>query len=652
MSGITSLKYKIGNIPTSNNDFNGMVTGTPPQNVTISAQGLNTVYVWLVDSAGNENYNNYSNVILRYDASISIATNFSESHGISNNVWQNSINNPTFNWSAPSDLSGIDKYYIYFGANANGGVATDSTSNAAYTTTATQGTNYLRVQCKDNAGNIGEWTTGFIFRYDNTPPTTPTQAVEQNGTESDTWQNTIADPYFTWTGAGDNISAIASYWVYFGTEINGDPQTEVALPVYDPSMTINGTYYLRVKSEDLAGNQSTAVTLFIFKHDSQEPINPDTVTDITGHSKNNIWQNVSDDPNFSWTHAYDALSGVNGYYYYWGRDANGTSLSPANYLTANSWNATAVDTGITYLRIRTKDNVDNLALSWSTGYIFKFDNIKPSGSTASSPDTSAEETFTVSWSRGTDSGGSGVSGLYHVRYKENSGNWTDWLSSYEGQSAVFDLGTHDHTYSFEAAAIDSAGNEEDFADVAEYVTYIDTFAVDNIPPGKPENLTANATNPSPWKNGPIFAINWTNPQDMTGISKAYYKLDSLPTSNTDTTGSFLALPPVNISATKEGGQNLYLWLVDGRGNLDYLNNEVVRLRYDHTKPQGTQALSPDTVFSGTFIVSWIDGTDSGGSGLSGIFNVNVKDSIMGTWTLWLNTYKGQSAEFTTGEQYR
>ena len=69
-------------------------------------------------------------------------------------------------------------------------------------------------------------------------------------------------------------------------------------------------------------------------------------------------------------------------------------------------------------------------------------------------------------------GGSGLSGIYDVRYKEGEGEWSDWLTDYNGDNAVFTDGAGGQTYYFEAAARDSAGNAEQFTEQAECSTFV------------------------------------------------------------------------------------------------------------------------------------------------------------------------------------
>lgn len=75
-------------------------------------------------------------------------------------------------------------------------------------------------------------------------------------------------PYFSWSGASDDASGVAGYYVYFGTNISADPETD---GYYQTSSNFvvtaplsENTYYLRIKTVDVMGNVSSAVTGFTY----------------------------------------------------------------------------------------------------------------------------------------------------------------------------------------------------------------------------------------------------------------------------------------------------------------------------------------------------------------------------------------------------
>ena len=90
--------------------------------------------------------------------------------GSKDGVPQKRVKSPSFRWSGARDVgSGIAGYYVYFGTDP-GGESTKLTTKTSYTGKASAGTYYLRVQTKDNAGNLSGWSTIFTFIYDPTLP--------------------------------------------------------------------------------------------------------------------------------------------------------------------------------------------------------------------------------------------------------------------------------------------------------------------------------------------------------------------------------------------------------------------------------------------------------------------------------------------------
>jgi hypothetical protein len=369
---------------------------------------------------------------------------------------------------------------------------------------------------------------------------------------------------------------------------------------------------------------------------------------IASGSSPSPWQNDSDFL-IDWTNPAHPIRLTRAYYKL-GSQPENNSDTTATAASDPPINITATAEGVQPLFIWLRDSLGSYSHNNHAFVDLRYDATKPLGTSATSPDTSKAFSFMVSWLGGSDSGGSGLSGFYNIRVRDNSGSWTDWLTDYMGTSAEYNSGEHGHIYFFEAVAQDNAGNTEDFTEVAECSTFVDTSIVDNEAPASPLNLTASGSSPSPWQNTPQFLIDWDNPEDETGISCAYYKRNYTPSGNTDTTGSVAGIPPFQILASQEGGQDLFVWLVDGKGNVDYRNNTKVLLRFDATKPFGTMASSPDTSAATSFTVNWAGGSDDGGSGLSGYYDIRVKEEG-GTWTDWKTNYSGQSAQFQ-GEHNR
>jgi len=142
----------------------------------------------------------------------------------------------------------------------------------------------FRGRCIDNVGNTSGWTysTGYYF-VDNEAPDNPASVTGYDSSSKNVtltsgntydYDNSTPGPYFEWDTPDDNPvglgSGVAGYYVYFGTNNSADPfsyQADAPTNSYTNSspLTAGKTYYLRIKTNDVAGNVSSAVTLFTYK---------------------------------------------------------------------------------------------------------------------------------------------------------------------------------------------------------------------------------------------------------------------------------------------------------------------------------------------------------------------------------------------------
>jgi len=240
-----------------------------------------------------------------------------------------------------------------------------------------------------------------------------------------------------------------------------------------------------------------------------------------------------------------------------------------------------------------------------------------------------------SWETVTDPGGSGIF-RYYIQVDDDSlfnpsqvlydstvyANYTP-ISNLPGNSRLF----------WRIRARDNAGN---------YNSWVSgVFNIDNAAPPAPTDFTIM---PDGWTSNPLFDVDWTNPVDISGISMALYKVGSPPTNNYDTTGHFGPNPPAVYMAQISGQFIFYLWLLDGAGNLSYLNRAQDTIRFDNAPPSGCTASSPQISSGLDFPVMWTEGTDVG-SGIAGLYDVRYMDSTDGVWIDWIIDAIDQSAIF-------
>ena len=133
---------------------------------------------------------------------------------------------------------------------------------------------------------------------DATPPVNPISCVQTNDTtESDVWQDSINNPSFHWSGANDSHTDVVGYYCYWGENPNGTSTSFTTLPSYDPPAVNNGTYYLRVCTEDSVRNIAPWKTLYIFKFEQKiNNTNDNPLDDPIDNPGDNPNDDNGDDP--------------------------------------------------------------------------------------------------------------------------------------------------------------------------------------------------------------------------------------------------------------------------------------------------------------------------------------------------------------------
>ena len=188
---------------------------------------------------------------------------------------------------------------------------------------------------------------------------------------------------------------------------------------------------------------------------------------------------------------------------------------------------------------------------------------------------------------------------------------------------------------------------------------------DSVNPAPPMSLSAD---PSSWTNINNFDLSWTNPSDTSGIVGAYYKLDNIPTSNTD--GTYIAGVGIEsitgIAVNSNGTHPIYVWLRDAAGNIDYNNYATTQLQLDGEDPNAPNGLiaTPSSWTNiDSFNLSWTnpadvsgivgayyrldlaptsdtDGTYVAGSDIESLIGISVTTDGPHTVYVWLNDTAG------------
>jgi len=176
----------------------------------------------------------------------------------------------------------------------------------------------------------------------------------------------------------------------------------------------------------------------------------------------------------------------------------------------------------------------------------------------------------------------------------------------------------------EYRGLDAAGNVE--------VVRSLTVRVDNRPPAAPTDVRVT---PSGWSRGSTFTVTWKNPvpADESGIAAMYYKLNAPPSGPTDGTRVGVVAPSASINVTANGEHDLYVWLEDVAGNVGYQNYAWLprAIRRDALPPTVTHALA-GTLGSENWYVSPVTVTFAATDTLSGLAAIRYQvDS--GAWTV-------------------
>ena len=210
---------------------------------------------------------------------------------------------PKFTWDAGTDTaapgqsaSGVASYLVLFTTDQDA-VPVSNTSddcyaevtagNESYTVgtsnsscTLSDGTYYLRLQTKDNSGNIASAVTLFTYKYDATNPNAPSSVATSNVGYQATNSFT-----FYWPAATDNgPSGVAGYEYKTGASSGTYSQwqfttdTQVSnIPAYQEGQNL---FYVRTKDNagNVSGSTSNDVQAASFYYNQSAPTAPQNVT--------------------------------------------------------------------------------------------------------------------------------------------------------------------------------------------------------------------------------------------------------------------------------------------------------------------------------------------------------------------------------------
>ena len=207
------------------------------------------------------------------------------------------------------------------------------------------------------------------------------------------------------------------------------------------------------------------------------------------------------------------------------------------------------------------------------GFLFRKDSTPPHAPEISSDTHPSESAWfsnnnpVVHWSTSSDL--SGIQGFSFILDDIPNTIPDNVSEGPEEQQQYFHL--NDGVWYFHCRAVDGAGN---WGETDHY-----TVRIDVTDPGPPMNLTRE---PDGWTNSNSFHLNWTDPEDISGIALAYYTFNEEPTS--DTGDVFSPTRPLTIEVPEEGEHSVYVWLQDNAGNAEKNNTASISVFYDVSGP--------------------------------------------------------------------
>jgi len=256
LSGISGAYYKLYDMPTSNSDYDGYVTGTDLtqiNGITVSADGEHMVYVWLEDWVRNSDYTKYNVTKLYLDTIVSTPTNLV----VSPSGWT-TTNSFTISWSNLFDPSGIQgAYYKLYSPPTSDydgiWVLGNNTTSIAGLSILGDGENHIYVWLKDGVGNVDHTSASSVSLYLDQGVSSPIDLSSPSGGRSST-------PLFSigWTNPNDPNGIYGAYY-----KVDAPPSSDTdgvliagygLISIDDIQIDIPGKHRVYVWLQDGIGN--------------------------------------------------------------------------------------------------------------------------------------------------------------------------------------------------------------------------------------------------------------------------------------------------------------------------------------------------------------------------------------------------------------
>ncbi len=277
-SGISGVYYKIDTTPKNNNDGRFISTGyfNELSNISFIADGEHVIYVWLMDRAGNVDYQNSASTRIYLDtqppeAPISVT--------VTPSAWS-SINSFSIDWAMPVDLSGIKTGAYYYFGNApptSQAQGTWTINKPIKITGISEGQSKVYLWLEDVAGNSNfEKVGNAILKLDtqipsltHIPTSTGIEGKDITITVNATDENSgVKDVMLYFKSLIDNSYSIMEMNLKFGT-------TSYSVKISGAKVTPEGLEYY-IKARD----NSNPANIVYFGYNGVTKIQPNADTDI------------------------------------------------------------------------------------------------------------------------------------------------------------------------------------------------------------------------------------------------------------------------------------------------------------------------------------------------------------------------------------
>jgi hypothetical protein len=537
-----------------------------------------------------------------------------------------------YTWPAASDGSGITLYQIHIYSTGEPGydAVFDTTDSRFVFAQATRESEsyYAQVRAQDGSGNWGPWSAPSVDVIpDLTPPTTSDPFISETspylhavGTQlyyTNTMPSWLGQPFTVLGFAEDRPSGVnrVCFSAAFGDQpscdTSGFQPWQSGSPNYEVDSGTASTGAIVATVHDRAGN--TVQQSFGYELDETPP-----------NSRASSQPYATSSPiRVAWT-ATDAQSGVylldlwykygsGGAWTYW-------STQPA---TEGSFEFELRDGPGTYCFVTVaRDNLGNLEpRATDADACTLYDTDAPTSEVTWAPEYWNElgMPITMTWVATPSLAALSEVRLWY-RFDGDEGVWTSTSVVSTGSATSgefsFDLpiGNGDGRYDFATVARDiSAKSEADPYNSGDRTTWYDT-AIDS-----PSGL---ACNPAGWSQDNSFVVRWENPEDLSGIAAAYYRVGTAPQYLRDGTrvpgADLTQIGGVTLPA--EGLHTVWIWLEDRAGNIDHTGAQPTSCKYDATveAPGDLASVPSGWTATNVFSVTWSN-PPSEQSGIAGAY---------------------------------